>query len=66
MNWTMNVGQLDRAARMVGGLALMALAYTQYIGPWGYIGVLPLATGLAGFCPLYGMLGIRTCSTTPS
>lgn len=62
MNLITNVGTLDRGLRMVGGLALMALAYTQVIGPWGYLGALPLATGLAGFCPLYRMLGISTGS----
>lgn len=63
MGMTMNVGQLDRAVRMVGGLVLMGLAYTGVIGPWGYIGAVPLATGLAGLCPLYRMLGITTCSS---
>ena len=59
---TRNEGNVDRAARIVLGLALVALVF---VGPqtWlGWIGLIPLATGIAGFCPLYQVLGIRTCS----
>ncbi|MEY4748554.1 MAG: hypothetical protein RIQ60_768 [Pseudomonadota bacterium] len=56
-----NVGGIDRIARIVAGLVLIALAVTGTIGTWGYIGLVPLATGLMKFCPLYTVLGLRTC-----
>ena len=56
-----NEGRLDRALRIIAGLLLMTLAATGTIGYWGYIGIVPLLTGLVGFCPLYGMLGISSC-----
>ena len=56
-----NVGTLDRTLRIVVGIALLALAITGTVGAWGYIGILPLATGLFRFCPAYTLLGIRTC-----
>ena len=46
---------------MVAGLALIGLAVTERIGPWGYLGVVPLLTGAIGMCPLYSILGINTC-----
>jgi len=56
-----NVGGLDRSARIVLGLALLAMTLTGTIGAWGWIGVVPLATGALGTCPLYSMLGLSTC-----
>lgn len=56
-----NEGNWDRALRIAGGLALMAQALTGAIGYWGWIGVVPLATGLVGSCPLYNVLGLKTC-----
>jgi len=56
-----NEGTLDRALRLVAGLALIGLAATGTVGLWGYIGVVPLLTGLVGFCPVYTILGINTC-----
>ena len=56
-----NVGTLDRTLRIVGGIALIALALTGTIGAWGYIGILPLVTGLFRVCPAYSLLGIKTC-----
>ena len=56
-----NVGTLDRVLRVVVGIALIALTLTGQIGVWGYIGVVPLLTGLFRFCPLYGVLGLNTC-----
>ncbi|MFM2065265.1 MAG: hypothetical protein RLZZ584_174 [Pseudomonadota bacterium] len=56
-----NVGGLDRIARIVAGLVLIALAVSGTVGVWGYVGIVPLATGLMKFCPLYSILGIRTC-----
>jgi len=56
-----NVGGIDRIARIAVGLLLLALTLTGTIGAWGWIGLVPLATGLTRFCPLYPMLGMNTC-----
>lgn len=56
-----NAGTVDRALRVIAGVALIALAATGTIGVWGYIGIVPVLTGAVGFCPLYTVLGIRTC-----
>ena len=58
---TKNEGNLDRPLRIVAGLSLISLAASGQIGLWGYIGVVPLLTGAAGFCPVYTLLGINTC-----
>lgn len=58
----LNVGNLDRALRILGGLALIGLAASGTIGLWGYIGIVPLLTGLAARCPLYSALGVATTS----
>lgn len=57
-----NVGGIDRIVRIVVGLALIGLAYTGNISAWGYVGLLPLATGALGWCPPYSLFGINTCS----
>lgn len=57
-----NEGSFDRALRVIVGVVLIGLVF---IGPqtaWGWIGLIPLVTGLVGICPLYRLLGIRTCS----
>lgn len=56
-----NVGTIDRVLRVAAGAALVALAATGTVGLWGYIGVVPLATGLFKFCPAYVLLGVSTC-----
>lgn len=61
-----NVGGLDRTARVVAGLALLALTLTGTIGAWGWIGLVPLATGALGTCPLYSLVGLSTCPATRS
>jgi len=56
-----NEGTLDRALRVIAGLALLSLVF---IGPqtaWGWVGIVPLVTGLVGYCPAYTLLGINTC-----
>lgn len=60
---THNVGSVDRAIRIIAGLVLIGLAATGTIGLWGYIGIVPLATGLIGWCPAYLPFGIKTCKT---
>lgn len=56
-----NVGGIDRILRVLVGLVLIALAATNTIGWWGWLGVIPLLTGLVSFCPLYTLLGLNTC-----
>ena len=58
-----NTGTADRAVRVIAGLALIALAATDTIGIWGYIGIVPLLTGIVGFCPGYALMGCNTCET---
>ncbi|HEX5362881.1 MAG TPA: DUF2892 domain-containing protein [Gallionella sp.] len=57
----LNVGGIDRILRIVVGLALIALAATGTVGMWGWIGVVPLLTGIFKFCPAYTLLGMNTC-----
>ncbi|HOB65363.1 DUF2892 domain-containing protein [Ottowia sp.] len=57
----LNVGGIDRILRIVVGLMLIALAAMGKIGWWGWLGVIPLATGLFRFCPAYTLLGMNTC-----
>lgn len=61
---TRNEGTIDRALRVILGLGLIALALTGTFSPWGWIGVVPLVTGLVGVCPVYSILGIRTCKVS--
>ena len=58
---TKNEGSLDRMVRVVVGIALIVLALTHHIGAWGWIGVVPLATALIGWCPAYLPFGFKTC-----
>ena len=57
-----NVGGIDRILRIVAGLALIALTLTGTIGVWGWLGIVPLATGAIGWCPPYAIFGWNTCS----
>lgn len=57
-----NEGPIDRIVRVVLGLFLLTMTVAWPQTPWGFVGVLPLLTGVVGVCPLYRMLGIRTCS----
>jgi hypothetical protein len=56
-----NVGQTDRALRVFIGALLILLSLLNVIGPWGWIGLLPIATGLLRFCPAYTVLGLSSC-----
>lgn len=58
---TTNVGAVDRTIRVVVGLILLMATFIGTIGWWGLIGVVPLLTGLVGFCPAYKLFGISTC-----
>lgn len=55
-----NVGGIDKVLRIVAGIALVGWALTG--GPaWAWVGIVPLATGLVGWCPLYPLLGLSSC-----
>jgi hypothetical protein len=58
----LNVGGTDRIVRIVAGLGLIGLTLTGNIGVWGWLGVIPLATGAIGWCPPYAIFGFNTCS----
>jgi len=57
-----NVGGIDRILRIALGAGLAGAAATGYVGVWGWLGVVPLATGLIGWCPAYPLLGFNSCS----
>lgn len=59
-----NEGGLDRTLRIVAGLALIGLTLSGTIGVWGWLGLVPLATGAVGWCPLYTLLGWNSCPTS--
>ncbi|NGZ06547.1 MAG: DUF2892 domain-containing protein [Magnetococcales bacterium] len=56
-----NVGGIDRIARIIVGLVLIALVFVGPKTPWGWIGLIPLLTGAFRFCPFYPLLGVSTC-----
>ena len=56
-----NVGGLDRVARIAIGAVFVLLALTGTISAWGYLGLIPFATGFFKVCPAYSLLGIKTC-----
>jgi hypothetical protein len=56
-----NMGSFDRYARIALGVVLLGLVFMGQKTLWGLIGLLPLLTGLAGFCPGYRAAGVHTC-----
>jgi hypothetical protein len=56
-----NVGSIDRILRIVVGLGLISLVFVGPQTPWGWVGIVPLLTAVISFCPLYTLIGIRTC-----
>ena len=56
-----NEGTIDRTLRVIAGAALVSLVFVGPETPWGWIGLVPLVTGLVGNCPVYSLLGISTC-----
>lgn len=58
---TRNIGGIDRVLRIILGLALISQVFVGLETPWGWLGMVPLLTALAGWCPPYAMLGISTC-----
>jgi hypothetical protein len=59
-----NSGGIERSLRVLAGLVLITLAVTGTVGMWGWIGVIPLFTGIVGFCPAYTLFGMNTCNTS--
>lgn len=59
---TNNVGTVDRVIRILAGVALIAASLLGYIGAWGWLGIIPLATGLFRFCPTYLPFGFSSCT----
>ncbi|RST87996.1 DUF2892 domain-containing protein [Aquibium carbonis] len=62
--FTTNEGTIDRTLRVVAGLVLLSLFFLYPDASWRYwtlIGIVPIATGLIGWCPLYTVLGLSTC-----
>jgi hypothetical protein len=60
---TLNEGAIDRTIRVIVGLAIISMAFVGPKTPWAWLGLVPLLTGLVGFCPAYALPGIRTCRT---
>lgn len=56
-----NEGKLDRALRVIVGLVLIASVFVGPKAVWGWVGLVPLLTGVFGFCPLYKLIGVNTC-----
>lgn len=56
-----NEGKLDRGLRIVVGLGLLSLVFVGPQTMWGLVGIVPLLTGIVGFCPLYKVFGFNTC-----
>lgn len=60
-----NIGDIERVVRVVVGLAILSLVV---VGPqtlWGLVGLVPVLTGVTGWCPPYSLLGINTCRVKP-
>ena len=60
--FTTNVGSIDRILRIVLGIVLIALVFVGPQTPWGWIGLVTLATALIGWCPAYRLIGMNTCA----
>jgi hypothetical protein len=57
---SLNVGNIDRGIRILLGMVLIGLAISGTIGPWGYLGIVPLLTGAIAYCPLYRVIGFSS------
>jgi hypothetical protein len=56
-----NIGAVDRVIRVVLGIGLLSLVFIGPHTPWGWVGLIPLATAAIGWCPAYTLLGLKTC-----
>jgi len=63
---TSNIGIIDRNLRLLLGIALLSLFFVGPKTPWGLVGLIPLITGLARFCPVYRIAGISSCANPES
>ena len=61
-----NMHSVDRAVRVLAGIGLLSLTVVGPQTPWGYIGIVPLLTGLVGTCPMYTLFGFSTCKGSPA
>lgn len=59
-----NEGVVDRVVRVLAGLVILSLVFVGPKTPWAWLGLVPILTGLAGFCPAYALLGLNTCGVT--
>jgi hypothetical protein len=55
-----NVGSIERIIRIIAGFVIISLVFVGPQSPWAYLGIIPLATGLLGWCPPYALLGVST------
>ncbi|BAE51310.1 YgaP family membrane protein [Paramagnetospirillum magneticum] len=55
-----NMGGKDRLIRTAVSLGLMGLAMANLIGPWGWVGIVPLVSAVLGWCPVYMVTGFST------
>jgi hypothetical protein len=62
MQMTTNIGTIDRIARLVLGVLLVVLTLTGSIGVWGWLGLIFIGTAFMKFCPIYKVLGVKTCT----
>ncbi|MHB8881569.1 MAG: YgaP family membrane protein [Thermodesulfovibrionales bacterium] len=56
-----NLGSIDRSIRIIAGVGIISLALVGPQSPWAFLGIIPLLSGLVGWCPPYALLGLSTC-----
>jgi len=56
-----NIGGAERVIRIIASIAILSLVFVGPKSPWAYFGIVPLATGLIGWCPPYALFGFSTC-----
>lgn len=61
-----NIGAIERVIRVVVGLGILSLAFVGPVTLWGYVGLVPIITGLGGWCPLFAVLGTSSCDKAGS
>ena len=59
---SINVGTADRTVRVVAGVTLVVLTQMGVIGTWGWVGLVPILTGMLQVCPAYSIFGFKTCA----
>jgi hypothetical protein len=58
-----NIGSTERIIRIVAGAAITSMAFFGPHSAWAFLGIIPLATGIIGWCPPYALLGFSTCKS---